>query len=202
MPLWGLTDAAANSVKYATELVRSGPVGNSNANKAANNTPLYANVSSSAYTNGMVVGQFAVTSQEMANTSATERGHPAHAGWNMRYAGTGPVANVTVSAGGTGYSNTNLVKVSGNNVTNASGSILTNGTGVIQSVTLTEPGYGFISVARSAISVTNATGGATGIGTGATLTFALGGRAGRLQYETIVASGALTSTGNTIPANT
>lgn len=202
MPLWGLTDAAANSVKYATELVRSGPVGNNNANKAANNTALYgAGGVVGAYNPGMLVTQVAVTAQEYANASGPEKPYVTHLGWNMRYLGTGPVASIAASVGGTGYSNTDLVRVSGNNTVNATGTLVTNSTGGITSMTLTNPGAGFLAVSRSTMAVTNSTAGATA-GSGATLVFTLGGRAGRIQYENIVAMGSLTSTGNTIPANT
>lgn len=200
MPLWGLTDSAANSVKYATELTRAGPAGSGNANKAANNTTLYANTVAGAFVSGRAVGQFCVTAQEMANNSAIERGFPQHAGWNMRFAGTGPVTGFNIVAGGTGYANSDLIKVSGGTI-NAAGIVTTNATGGLLTAVLSNPGAGFLNVSSSTLAITNATGGASA-GTTANVTFSLGGRSGRMSYETIVAAGSFTSSGNTIPANT
>lgn len=199
MPLWGSSDNAANSVKYATELTRSGPVGSGNAAKAANNTSMYANVTPGAFNPGMAVGQFAVSDREMANSSAAERAYPAHTGWQIRSLGTGPVVSVAVNVGGTGYNNTDTFKISGG-TTNATGTLSTNSTGGLANVTLTNPGVGFTNTSSVTVAFANSTGGASAGSTG-TLTITLGGRAGRKQYETIVAGG-MTSTGNTIPANT
>jgi hypothetical protein len=157
---------------------------------------MFGNTTIGAFTPGKEVGQFPVTVQEMANT-AGERRDVAHAGWNMRHAWSGPVVSFGVSAGGTGYSNTDLIKVSGGQ-TNAAGSLTTNSTGGILTATLTASGNGFINVSSSTLAITNSTGGAS-LGSGATLTFTLGGRAGRVFYENIVAMGSISSTGNSIP---
>ncbi len=283
MPLWGNTDSAANSVKYGTELVRSGPAGSGDAAKAANNTSLYANVTPGAFKPDAVVGQFAVTRQEKANTSGPEKDYPQHIGWNMRFAGTGPVLTFSAT-GGTGFANGETVLVSGGSL-NATGVVTANATGNLASVAVRTGGAGWANVAGTTvainrdkrvtsitvggtplgynntdvitvsngtinaiasvstnatggfvtanvtvsnaglfvqsllaanlvITVANSTGGATG-GSGATFTpvlanssggtvavLTLGGRAGRIQYETIVAMGSISSTGNTIPANT
>ena len=196
MPQWGNTDAAANSVKYATELTDGQCQGSGNVNKAANNAALFGNTTLSAFVPGKEVGQFPVTVQEMANTQG-ERHDVTHAGWNMRHAWSGPVVSFGVSVGGTGYANTDLVKVSGG-TTNAAGAISTNSTGGIVSVAVTTSGNGFINVSSSTLAITNATGGASA-GSGSTLTFTLGGRAGRVFYENIVAMGSISSTGNSIP---
>jgi hypothetical protein len=95
--------------------------------------------------------------------------------------------------GGTGYSNTNLVRVS-NGTSNASATITTNTTGGITAFAITTPGTGFINVAASVVAITNATGGGTGVGTGANVTiqigprysWSLGGRAGRVELENLV----------------
>lgn len=198
MPLWGNQDNAANSVKYATELARTGPLGSGNAAKAANNTTLYNNATPNAFGGeGEAIGQFAVSVPEMANTSGAEWAYVAHAGWQMRIAGSGPVANLTVSVGGTGYSNTDKIVVSGA-TSNASGTLSTNSTGGILTVALTGGGAGFVNVASGTLAIQNSSGGASA-GSGATVTFKLGGRAGRINYETIVAMGSISSTGNTIP---
>jgi hypothetical protein len=99
---------------------------------------------------------------------------------------------VSVTAGGTGYANSDLIRVSGGTV-NAAGSITTNATGGISSIVITNPGSGFVNVSASTVAVTNSTAGASA-GSGATFTLNLGGRAGRVSYETIVA-GSISSNG-------
>jgi hypothetical protein len=197
LPLWGNANTAAASYKLGTEMTDGQCQGSGNAAKAANNTALFANVTVGAFVPGKEVGQWPVTVQEMANT-AGERKDVTHAGWNMRHAWTGPVATVGFSVGGTGYANTDTIKVSGG-TTNATGSISTNSTGGIVSVALTGGGSGFINVSSTTIAAINSTGGASA-GSGATLTFTLGGRAGRVFYENLVAFGSITSSGNSIPA--
>lgn len=200
MPLWGNSDSAANSVKYATELTRGQLIGSGSANKAANNTKIYANTTVGGFTPGVATGQFMVTAQEFANTSAKEKTFVPHLGWNMRHQYTGPIVSYAIGAGGTGYSNTDTIRVSGGTI-NATATLTTNSTGGIATITPTNPGAGFMNVSTSTLAVINSTAGASA-GSGATINISLGGRAGRVVYETIVAGGSGTSTGNTIPANT
>jgi hypothetical protein len=205
MPLWANTDAAAASVKYGSELTRagvSGQHGSGNAAKAANTTALYGNTTVAAVAPARVVGQFAVTIKEMANTSASgERNAISHSGWNMRYAGTGPVTAIVVPGAGTGtgYSNLDLIKISGG-TTNATGTLVTNSTGGIISANLTLGGAGFVNTSATTVAVTNTTGG-TANGSAQALTVTLGGRAGRVTYETITTT-KISSTGNSIPFHT
>ena len=117
------------------------------------------------------------------------------------------VASATVSVGGTTYGNTDVITFS-NGVTNATANPVTNSTGGITSVTMLTYGRGFPGATNVAIAFANATGGASG-GSGATLAAVmsaaptltitvnagatanivpvLGGRAGRVHYETLVA---------------
>jgi hypothetical protein len=192
MPLWGNTDVASASPKYGTELLSGGPVGSGNVAKAANNTALYGSAAVGTFVPGKAVGQFSVSAAAMANTGG-EAKKVTHAGWTVRTAGTGPVANVAPTAAGTGYSNTDLVRVSGG-TTNASFAVLTNGAGGILSLSPVVTGAGFTNV--TTVAVTNSTGGASA-GSGATFSAALGGRAGRVTHETIVAGG-FASTSNAI----
>lgn len=182
MPLWLGTDANANSAPKHVIVAGS----------AANGAAVYANNKANANfqgTNNMAVGVFGV---DITETQLTAGRKVTHAGWNIVRQGTGPVANVTISVAGTGYSNTNLWNVSngaGGAAGAANGTIGTDASGVITSVVVVKGGNGFINVASSPLAITNATGGATGVGTGATLVPVLGGRAGRVQYECLVASG-------------
>jgi len=116
------------------------------------------------------------------------------------------ITSITITAGGTTYTNTDVATFS-NGVVNAVGDVTTNSTGGITSVTLSNVGKGFANVTSVVVAVANATGGATtgsgatltpvlytttvtfsvGTGSGQTITPVLGGRAGRRQYECLVA---------------
>ncbi len=284
MPLWGNVANSSQSVKYGTELTRTGPVGSGSAAKAANNTSLYQNTTPNAFGSNASVGQFAVTTTELANTTSPEYRYPQHAGWNMRIQGTGPVVGgtatggsgfangetftvsgaqtnaigsitanatgnlvsfavvqggagfsnaasgtvafnreqhvsaITVSGTPTGYSNTDRIVFTGNSTVAAinagSASVSTNSTGgfVSANVTITNPGL-FSNTATTGsltFTVQNANGGASaGSGatfagtfansTGGAITLFLGGRANRVQYETIVAFSSITSSNTGVP---
>jgi len=85
----------------------------------------------------------------------------------------GNLSSVYIELAGTGYNNTNIVTFSGGNTgagsfEAANASITTNASGVILSVTLSaNVGNGIVST--PAVSIVNSTGGATGVGTGASL---------------------------------
>ncbi len=100
-------------------------------------------------------------------------------GWQHRILGTGPVQSITISSGGTGYSNSDTVKVSGGTV-NAAANLTTNSTGGIISTTITNTGAGFSNNSSSTLAIT------TSGGTTANLVFTLGGRANRERWETLV----------------
>lgn len=192
MPLWGLSDASSNVVKTVAS---SFNVGSGQTAQAANNTAMYGNTTPGDAAKGsgtyqMAVGTFGVSAAEMANTSG-ENKKVNHAGWNVRRAFTGPVSAIAIANGGASYTNTDLVKVSGG-ITNAAGTLTTNSTGGLATVTLTTPGSGFLNVGASTVAITNSTGG-TSAGSGGVLTFTLGGRAGRVTYETIVAMGSMSN---------
>lgn len=178
MPLWLGLDTNANSApKFKNILAGTGKTG---ANTYANVTP-----SGFGHSNGMSQGVFGVDITENALTGGRK---VAHAGWNIVRQGTGPIASIAVSNNGSGYANTNLVRVS-NGIVNAAATVATDGSGGITGIVVTTPGRGFINVATSVVAITNSTGGATGVGTGGVLAASLGGRAGRVQYECLVASG-------------
>lgn len=139
MSLWKNTDHAANSVKGA---VRAFNKASGKAAIAANNTALYGNVTPGAFVANMAVGQFGVSTAEMANTDG-EAGRIAHPGWVIRRAGTGPVTAFAVSTPGAGYGNGETIRVS-NGTVNATGVITTNAAGNIASVAVSEDGAGFL----------------------------------------------------------
>lgn len=254
MPLWGLSDASTNAVKYA---VRAGAT--------ANGATMYGNVTPNAFSHAeaVAVGVFGVDKTE----AAVADGKITSPGWVVITQGTGPASALTISNGGATYGNLAVIEVS-NGVVNALFHAVTNSTGGITSATLVNGGKGFLNAAAVAVVdpansvvsvavtaagggyvngevvtfsngqinatatvVTNATGNitsvtltsggrgfinatatdvaiATAAGSGATLTpsfktgdgnFAaavtLGGRAGRINYETLVATKAIASDG-------
>lgn len=183
MPQWGKNDASSNTVKWSSSLIQ---VGSGKTARAANTAAMFGNTSPGAFVSGKVTGVFAVSQAEKANTTG-EGQYSQHAGWNLRTSGTGPVSAFDISDGGTGYSNNDLIKVSGGQV-NAAATLVTNSTGGIVNVVPTNYGSGFTNVSSTTVAVTNSSGGAAN-GTGATITATLGGRAGRVSYETLVAFG-------------
>ena len=183
MALWGKNDSAADSTKFAPSQVNRTP-------NSANKTTLFGNTTTGAWQNNGVamkkaVGQFGVSAAEAANT-AGEGKKVAHAGWNLRTRGTGPLTAITVTAAGTGYANSDTFSIAaGTGGTNATGNVVTNATGNVVSYSVTNWGANFNSAAPT---VTITTAG----GTNATIAAVAGGRAGRVQYETLVAMGSIT----------
>lgn len=104
----------------------------------------------------------------------------AHAGWVQVEYGVGPVLSVAVSNGGTGYTN-GAATVTGDSTRAANTVFVTNSTGGVTSITTVDGGDGYI--AAPAI---------TGGGTGGVFVASMGGRVGRVRYETLVATGAIT----------
>lgn len=183
MALWGKTDSAADSTKYAPAQV------NRTAN-AANRTTLFNNVTTGAFQNNGVnmkiaVGQFGVSAAEAANTTG-EGKRVAHAGWNLRTRGTGPLTSITVAAAGRTYANTDTFSIAaGTGGTNATGNVVTNAAGNVVSFSVSSWGANF-NTAAPTVTIT------TAAGVGASLTATAGGRAGRTTYETLVAMGSIT----------
>lgn len=149
------------------------------AKKAANGQVLYTNSTPGSFINNQVVGVYAAN-----NGASIAHSGFAHGGWQIERFGTGPVTSLTVTAGGTGYNNTDVITVSGGQV-NATANPVTNSTGGIGSVTVVTAGRGFSNVASATVAVANSTGGSTS-GSAATLVPVLGGRAGRKMHETLV----------------
>jgi microcystin degradation protein MlrC len=168
MPLWGNNHAQANNApkeRYVT------------ATSNASGVQLYANTTLSAFIKNQVT--------TVEGYTAAGAFHSVHAGWALKKSGAGPVLSINIVAGGTGYSNADVVNITGGTA-NATANVITNGTGVITSyANLASPGV-FVNNSTSTLSIT------TSAGTGANLTFALGGRAGRKSWECLVAMGSMT----------
>lgn len=188
MPLWGNKD-------YVT----------------GNNKPLYANTSN-AYSNSTINGTQANTDTYygyVMGVSATEISasvgtpqHPTHAGWISLKVGTGPVTGISVSGAtginAAGYLNLTDISVKGSgtganisfttaNAQNSQQSYSSNSTlNTFGTFTVVNGGSGFSNA--SAITVTT-NGSNTSLGT---VTVTLGGRAGRVKTETLVAMNSIT----------
>lgn len=176
MALWGSNSAIANNAPKTGIIDRSDVRGNT----------AFGNTTVGAFRTNQAIGVFGVDTAETINAAANA---VTHAGWVKVVQGVGSVANLVIVAGGSSYTNTDLIRVSGG-TSNASGTLVTNSTGGITSVTITGAGAGFKSVATSTVAVTNSSGG-TSAGSSATFTLTLGGRAGRVQMETLVAMGSI-----------
>ena len=213
MAQWGRNDQAVTANSTTTRETSNGaPIGTyvlvkaggganahygntSTGSRAAADVNMFSNVSSGAFITGMATGIFGVSAQEMANNvTNSSQNRPAHAGWVYRKAYTGPIATIGVTAGGSGYNNTDVVTVASPQAGgNATATVTTNSTGGITTLTLTSSGAGFLAVNATAnVSIANSTGGASG-GTSATFYATAGGRAGRVHSETLVAFGSLGS---------
>lgn len=175
--------------------------GNTSAGSRANvDVRMFNNVTPSTFIPGQAVGVFGISATEQANNKSNSNEHGAHAGWNVRRAGTGPIVSGVYTGSGTGYDNTDVLvvksPVAGGNATF---SISTNSTGGAVTLTLTTGGFGFtgtsmgnVQIATSNLAITNSTGGtATGNTTVTNFTVMAGGRAGRVHHETLVAMGSL-----------
>lgn len=182
----GKTGLAANSVHTA-----NANFGNTSPGSRANvDVSLFNNVTPSALVSGQAVGLFGVSATEQSNNVVNKNQHGAHAGWNLRRAGTGPIVSISYTGTATGYSNTDQIivasPVAGGNAkitftTNTSGGALSN-------FVVVTAGFGFLNTNASANAVyANSLGGATVGGSGATFLPVAGGRAGRVHIETLVA---------------
>jgi hypothetical protein len=157
-----------------------GPTGNSK--------PKYANVSST----------LGVSVTEKSNTQAIAAGNiPPHSGWVKQTLGTGGVATITISAGGTGINSAGYLTISGGGGANANASYTTANSqntlqsfstnpawNVVATIILNNPGTGYTSAPTVTYVGANTT--------RPTFTVTMGGRSGRKFYETLVATGSIT----------
>lgn len=188
MSLWGNIDYPTSNLKpvFANTTNASS---NSTINSTAANTNKYY---------GVVAG---VSASETERANSTPQ-HPTHAGWVSLKIGTGPITNISV-AGGTGINAAGYLMIT-------DGSVLGQGTGANISFTTANSQntlqtyssnsawntYGTLTIASggslysNASAITIRTNGAnTSLGT---FTVTLGGRAGRIATETLVAMGSIT----------
>ena len=175
----------------------------SSGSRAGIDVNMFNNTTPGAFLTNLAVGIFGVSATEMANvasnTSSLE--HPAHAGWVARRAGTGPVISITANGTPTAYNNNDVIVVKSPQAGgNASITFTTNSTGGGLTFTIANPGAGFLlrTIPTSNIFVTNSTGGtAAGNTTTTNFTVSVGGRAGRVHSEVLVAMGSISNDAST-----
>lgn len=191
MPLWGNSNVKAKAPKYKVieSQVAAGP------SKGTNTA--FNNVSMGVFKPGQILGVWGANATQIA--AATKKNID-HTGWHLVRQGTGPVKSLTITVGGTGFANTDVIKVAvtGAGSSNAAGTLTTNSTGGITATVVTVPGGGFSNASSATVSFANSTGGAS-TGSGATLTPVFGGRAGRVHYECLVAGSMTGSPPATLP---
>ena len=155
-------------------------------NATGNSKPKYSNTSST----------YGVSVTEAANT-LVDGPKVAHSGWVAQSIGTGPIATVTITSGGTGINAAGFLSISGSGGANANisyaiansqntlQSYSTNSAwNVVASVTIASPGDSFTSAPTVVYNGANTT--------RPTFAVTVGGRAGRRFYETLVATGSIT----------
>ena len=217
MALWGRDDKASGAlanVQFSdgapigtyTAVKRGGGDNADKANTAGSRAnvdiQMFSNATPGAFLPGLAVGVFGVSPTEMANNTTNRKEAGAHAGWNLRRAGTGPLASIVLTgATALGYNNNDIINIRSQQAGgNATVSFTTNATGGSLTFTIVNAGAGFVgnggmgntTILTSNISITNATGGtAAGNSTVTFLVARAGGRAGRVHHETLVAMGSL-----------
>jgi hypothetical protein len=179
MSLWGNLDAANNAPKHSAMAGYGG-----NTPQVTGNGQIYfANTKINAFMANSALGIFGVDATEQTNALTASYGHPQHAGWVARKVGTGPVVTITANAGAVGVNSYIRFAAgdgnagSGNTAANAQ--ITVNTAGYIQTITINSGG----SYANTPIATPN-----TG---NASFTLTMGGRANRVQTETLVAMGSV-----------
>jgi hypothetical protein len=218
MALWGNLDASNNAPNFSGITgYDTSTTGQSLANSQT--TTIFNNVTIGATQSGAVLGVFAVDTTEIADVSV-ETHSGAHAGWIARHAGTGPITSITANAAAVavnsfitfaGGSLGAAAGVTGNTAANARVSV--NSTGHIVSIAVGVGGsYAntpVISGAASGVAnvytgltyVENTSPISTSSYSNAVFTIVMGGRANRVQQETLVAMGSMygDSGGNPYP---
>lgn len=182
MSLWNNTDANTGAPKFQVGV----DIG---AGVKANGLVAYQNVTTGVFVSGQKVGVFGVDSSEKSNT-ASEGPKVTHAGWVKRTVGTGFIQSIAVSNGGANYNANGFILFTGGGGSGANASFTINTvSNTINSVTVVNRGSNYNAAPTVAAGVANTT--------PATFTVTMGGRTGRITYETLVAMGSMTPGANT-----
>ena len=185
MSLWGNLDAANNAPKQTDT---TGYGGNT-PQITANGQVYYSNTAINAFIDKAAIGIFGVDTTEQAAATALE-GIPQHAGWVLRKVGMGPITSITANSGAVGV-NATMTITGGNGDGATTGS--TPGTVVVR-----------VNSANYIISVDVTNGGlyantpVINTMSNAVFTITMGGRANRVQTETLVAMGSIYGDGGNV----
>ena len=192
MSLWTNTDASNGAPKFAG----TGGLGLS----ANTQGTLYANTKASFHVPGAAVGIFGVDPTEKGILGSDGKSS-IHAGWVLRKAGMGPIVSITANTGAVGANGTviftggnkglsNIAARQTGGVTNplveAVATVAVNANNLITSVILTNPGF---YANTPGIAYSAAVGNAS-------FTIVMGGRANRVNQETLVAMGSMVGDGS------
>lgn len=185
MSLWGNLDAANNAPKQSAMAGYGGTTGS----VSANGQTYYSNTQINATVQNAALGLFGVDTAEQTAATAAQ-GVPQHAGWVARKVGMGPITSVTANAGAVGVNAT--MTITGGNGTGATTGntpatvvVSVNAAGYITSIAVTDGGLYANTPSINAMS-------------NAVFTITMGGRAGRVQTETLVAMGSMTGDGGNV----
>ena len=195
MALWGNLEAANNAPKTGG----TSGYGGSTPQVTSNTQVYYANTKLGSFITNAAIGVFGLTAAEQANSSPdTASGKPTHAGWVIRKVGMGPILTITANAGAVGANSTLVVRAnsgfsnSGSNgvtsIVQANVYVIVNSAGYVQNsqIQIVNPGF----YANTPV-LTPSSGNAV-------FTITMGGRANRIETETIVAMGSMTGDGENV----
>ncbi len=192
MSLWGSANTRSDAPKFGL----AGTGGSANGGVLLTGNTAYQNVRISGFVTNTAIGVFGVSAAQRANTGNTTAGEgpkPQHAGWNLRKAGTGPIATAVVTTAGSGYTpGGGFVTITGGNGLYPGGAGNTaanlwfqaNAAGSVTNVSINLSGS---YVSTPSLNVPGSA------GVPAVVTITMGGRANRVTYETLVAAGNVTA---------
>jgi hypothetical protein len=185
MSLWGNLDASNNAPKQTDTTGYGGDT----PQVTANGQVYYSNTAINAFIENAAIGVFGVDTTEQAAATAAQ-GVPQHAGWVIRKVGMGPITSVTANADAVGV-NATMTITGGNGIGATTGSspatvvVRVNTANYIIAVDVTNGGLYANTPVINAMS-------------NAVFTIAMGGRANRIQTETVVAMGSMTGDGGDV----
>ena len=195
MALWGNLEAANNAPKTGD----TSGYGGSTPQVTSNTQVYYANTKLGSFITNAGIGVFGISAAEQANSSLdTASGEPTHAGWVIRKVGMGPILTITANSGAVGANSVLVVRANsgfsntGSNgltsIVQANVYVIVNSAGYVQNsqIQIVNPGF----YANTPV-LTPASGNAV-------YTITMGGRANRVETETIVAMGSMTGDGDSV----
>ena len=140
MPLWGLNDAASNSVIWAPSQVGKAPT-------RAEANLMYGNTTPNAYFNGVTIGMYGVSGAEASATG-------------------GSVAEIIITSAGSGYNANATVTITDSSGVNATANAEANATGRIAAINISNTGSGYTTTPTVTVAAPNSlafSGNSTGV---------------------------------------